>query len=1148
MRETFHAMLVLVAVLFFGAAEFSSGRNTSLSCIEGEREALLKFKLCFNDLSDMLSSWKGNDCCEWRGVGCDKNGGHVVSLQLRGYIFDQPQLYLIDDVEEVVSNLLKLRYLEHLDLSGNDVNSSRIPPSFGLMKQLRYLNLSSMNFKGRIPSELGNLTRLRVLDLVDYYGGALKVDDDIQWISHLSDVQKLDMSGVNLSHTSSNLFQVLGMLSSLSWLSLSDCRLKNSHLPSHSHPLNFTFLENIQHFDISRNSFHGPMPMFLQNMTSLTFLDMSGVNLSLAPSNLFQVLGMLPSLSWLSLSDCSLKNSHLPSCNHPLNYTFLENIQHFDISHNSFHGPVPVFLQNMTSLTFLYLFYNQLSGSIPDSIRQLSKLESIDLSGNQLNGSIPDSIGQLSKLESIYFSGNQLSGSIPYSIGHLSKLKSMDLSHNQLSGSIPDSIGQLSKLESMDLSLNQLSGSIPNSIGQLSNLESIYLSSNQLNGSIADSIGQLSQLESIYLFSNQLRGSIPDSIGQLSKLEIIDLSSNQLNGSIPNSIGQLSELRSIHLNSNQLSGSIPNSIGQLSELRSMYLYANQLSSSIPDSIGQLSKLEVMHLCCNQLNGSIPNSIGQLSNLQYLQFSSNKLNGVLPNSLSKLSNLKALYAAHNSLEGVISEAHFANLFKLITLDIGSNNLNCEMKSSWRPPLYLAFIYMGSCKFGTEFPKWLIVLKTASMIDLSNASISGPLPENIGHVMPELQGLFLTDNLINGSIPKSLCNSTSLAFLDLSKNMLSGSIPNCWRYDQSLNFIDLSSNNLSGLFPSTMGQFSSLFVLHLSNNSLHGELHVDLKNLKSLMVLDLGENKFYGNLANILGGEIDNHALKVLRLRKNLVSGHIPLELCSLSQLRILDLADNNLTGKVPPCFVKFSAMVNATSADGDGYAIFSDQTYLMEVIKGRYLEYKKTTLKLQISMDLSSNNLIGPIPEELIFFKYLHNLNLSYNHLSGEIPEKIGQMENLESLDFSQNGLSGMIPNSMSSLTKLSHLNLSYNNLSGPIPTGYQLQTLEDPSIYIGNPQLCGAPLLKNCSNDALPPTTTNFKDNDNNVLKRMWFYIVVMSGFATGFWGVVGTLIFVKSWRYAYFQWVDDVKDWILVVITLKVAQFKKMFNGNPDD
>ncbi|GKU93330.1 hypothetical protein SLEP1_g6932 [Rubroshorea leprosula] len=513
MRETFRATLVLVIVLFFGAAEFCSGRNTSFSCIERERKALLKFKLCFHDPSHMLSSWKGNDCCEWRGVSCDKNSRYVVSLQLKGSTADQPywysigdqqpQLYLIDDIDEIVSSLLKLRYLEHLDMSNNNFSGNLIPPSFGLMKQLRYLNLSYAQFRGRIPSELGNLTRLCVLDLSQYYYGRLKVDGDIQWISRLSSLQRLDMSGVNLSHASSNLFQVLSMLSSLSWLSLSDCNLKISHLPSHNHLFNFTLLGNIQHFDISQNSFHGPIPIFLQNMTSLTFLDMSGVNLSLTSSNLFQVLGMLPSLSWLSLSTCSLNNCHLPSYNHPFNFTLLGNIQHLDLSDNLFQGPMPIFLQNMTSLIVLSLASNQLSGSISNSIWQLSKLESIDLSYNQLNESIPNSIGQLSKLKSINLYANQLSGSIPDSIGQLSKLKSIHLSYNQLNGSIPDSIGQLSKLESMDLSYNQLNGSIPDSIGQLSKLKSMDLYENQL--SIPDSIGQLSKLESMDFSGNQLR-------------------------------------------------------------------------------------------------------------------------------------------------------------------------------------------------------------------------------------------------------------------------------------------------------------------------------------------------------------------------------------------------------------------------------------------------------------------------------------------------------------------------------------------------------------------------------------------------------------------------------------------------------------------
>ncbi|GKV50223.1 hypothetical protein SLEP1_g56935 [Rubroshorea leprosula] len=420
------------------------------------------------------------------------------------------------------------------------------------------------------------------------------------------------------------------------------------------------------------------------------------------------------------------------------------------------------------------------------------------------------------------------------------------------------------------------------------------------------------------------------------------------------------------------------------------------------------------------------------------------------------------------------------------------------------------------------------------------------------------LYIIDDV--EKVVSSLLKLRYLEHLDLSRNNFGGNlIPPSFGLMKQLRYLNLSYAQFTGRIPSELGNLTRVRVLDLSQYyygrlkvdddiHLYGELHIALKKFTSLVILDLGENKFSGNLTSIVSGKIRNHSLKVLRLRKNLVSGYIPLELCSLSHLQILDLANNNMTGRIPPCFGKFPIMVNATQLFNKVIEKYWYRSHLMVVVKGRNLEYTRKPLRLESSIDLSSNNLIESIPEELIFLKDLHNLNLSWNHLSGKIPEKIGQMENLESLDFSQNGLSGTIPKSMSSLTKLSYLNLSYNNLSGPIPTGHQLQTLEDPTIYIGNPQLCGAPPLKKCSNDALPPTTTNFKDNDDSALKRMWFYIVVVSGFATGFWGVVATLIFVKSWRYAYFQRVDNIKHWILVVITLKVAQFKKMFNGNPYD
>ena len=193
-----------------------------------------------------------------------------------------------------------------------------------------------------------------------------------------------------------------------------------------------------------------------------------------------------------------------------------------------------------------------------------------------------------------------------------------------------------------------------------------------------------------------------------------------------------------------------------------------------------------------------------------------------------------------------------------------------------------------------------------------------------------------------------------------------------------------------------------------------------------------------------------------------------------------------------------------------------------------------------NMDLSSNKLVGEIPVEVTTLSLLMGLNLSNNHLNGSIPNNIGNLTKLESLDLSGNELTGVIPQSMSDLTFLSHLNLSHNNLSGRIPTGRQLQTLTDPSIYEGNKDLCGPPLSDNCSNPE-DPTTSKKKHKGVDVLNNLWlFYLDVISGFTTGFWGVIGVLVLKKQWRHNFFRSAEEIFDKIYVTVIVGVAKIKR--------
>ncbi|KAL5555938.1 hypothetical protein UlMin_038174 [Ulmus minor] len=214
------------------------------------------------------------------------------------------------------------------------------------------------------------------------------------------------------------------------------------------------------------------------------------------------------------------------------------------------------------------------------------------------------------------------------------------------------------------------------------------------------------------------------------------------------------------------------------------------------------------------------------------------------------------------------------------------------------------------------------------------------------------------------------------------------------------------------------------------------------------------------------------------------------------------------------------------------------------MKGQYLEYT-TILRFVVIMDLSSNNLVGRIPEQLTTLDGLLGLNLSCNHLSGSIPQQIGNMKQLLSLDFSDNQISGRIPDSMSSLTFLSYLNLSYNNLSGTIPKGNQLQTLTDPAIYAGNVQLCGDPLPNKCVDNKEPNTGAKDEEQGEGKSEKFWFYFVVSCGYATGLWGVIGILIVKRNWRIAYFRYADKAKDWVLVMVVVQVARLKRKMERN---
>ena len=116
--------------------------------------------------------------------------------------------------------------------------------------------------------------------------------------------------------------------------------------------------------------------------------------------------------------------------------------------------------------------------------------------------------------------------------------------------------------------------------------------------------------------------------------------------------------------------------------------------------------------------------------------------------------------------------------------------------------------------------------------------------------------------------------------------------------------------------------------------------------------------------------------------------------------VLYLGDNGLTGEIPP---ELGSLSNLTA------------------------------------LYLDTNALSGEIPPELGSLSNLTDLSLYHNALSGAIPAELGNLSNLAELDLRNNALSGAIPAELGSLSNLTNLRLLSNDLSGCVPSSLEDQ-------------------------------------------------------------------------------------------------------------
>ncbi|XP_029002013.1 podocan [Betta splendens] len=331
---------------------------------------------------------------------------------------------------------------------------------------------------------------------------------------------------------------------------------------------------------------------------------------------------------------------------------------------------------NLQNLRELYLQNNLLSneGMDNETFSQLTSLECLDLSNNNLTvvpkglprnlvllhleknaiRSIPgDALTSVRNLEYLLLHNNKLrSRSIyPTAFQGLKKLHTLHM-YNNLLERIPRGLPRRAK--TLMLLHNHISEIGRNDLALLYNLTELNLSYNKLSTYKVhrEAFRKLRLLETLDLSGNSLH-SMP--LGLPRSLQVLEIKNNKLSSVPDGALTGMEKLRKLILSNNQL------------KLNSVYQGAWM----------ELTALTTLDLSGNQLS-HIPSDLPEA--LEYLYLQHNRIASVPASSFEGTPNIKSIHLRFNRLTvDSVDESAFTHLSNLQALDLGTGNLDLELKT-------------------------------------------------------------------------------------------------------------------------------------------------------------------------------------------------------------------------------------------------------------------------------------------------------------------------------------------------------------------------------------------------------------------------------------------------------------------------------------
>ncbi|UZR92287.1 leucine-rich repeat domain-containing protein [Chondrinema litorale] len=457
-------------------------------------------------------------------------------------------------------------------------------------------------------------------------------------------------------------------------------------------------------------------------------------------------------------------------------------------------------------------------------------------------------------------------------------------------------------------------------------------------------------------------------------------------------------------------GSIPESIGKFSFLRILWLNDNNLTGNFPSQILNLTDLTNLYIQGNSFSPSSFNGFEKLTNLQVFGFDNNTYpfsDGYFP-SLSKLTDLATFFIRDHAFENVPITA--SN--NLLSLGFSGNYFTFEDLLPFASNSNLSsFFFYPQRKF-----------------NVPNTSVTANEGEDV---------------TINLGIDANV-NSNTYAWYKDGKLLTTTSI-------NSLTIKNVTISEHSGTYYCIVSNddFDKYTVGFIRNGNNDSELRIQSEDI-TLDINARQENECVtrGRIAlkafyNALNGGSwssndnwnddtkalsewygvttdDNGCVIKIELSENNLSGQIPSEIGSLTELESLVLEVNNISSPLPSSLSKLINLKilklsnNKLGGTLDDHKVVFNISSLEELL-------------------LYTNGISGSIPSEIGNLTNLEFLSLGDNNLSGNLPDAFYNLRLVSRLHVNKNQLTGGISSNIKNLNKLNHLRIEHNNFDAQLP-------------------------------------------------------------------------------------------------------------------